>query len=1214
MAEKTLSTRPKTPPVPKVLLVIFLAFVAGILITGYFFFDKEKSGLKMSKRAELESTADIKANEISQWRSERIGDGYVLQHSLSINKTVHTYLESRGESESKSTLLKALYALRSSYKYESIFLCDLKGTVSLTAGSAHDSFSEYDLRAVHEAIHNKNVFLTDLFFVSPGGAIVMDLVVPITSSDDSTTSIEGIFLLRINPRDVLYPLIQSGPAASATSETALLRREGTSILLLNDLKFKPHAALTLRFPISLERLPAAMAARGIEGTVEGVDYRNIPVLASIKKIPDSPWWMITKIDQEEVYATLRQQGLIQSIIVGLLILLSAAFTAMLWRREHEKFYRSQYEAEFDHRLLIEHVAYLVKYANDIIILANDRLKIIDANDRALEAYGYTHEEITSLQLSDLRAEEARADFSERIRKMEHHQGLTLETTDRRKDGTVFPVEVSYRIIDIDGRKFHQVIIRDTTERKRMFAELQERDYWMKESQRVAGLGSYRLNFSTGVWTSSEILDNIFGIGNDFHRNVEGWLSLIHPEDRNEIERYFNEIGKSIQRFDREYRIVRPSDGQTRWVWGLGELSRNSAGTVIEMFGTIQDITERKEEEEALQKSEQQYKQLIEQAADGIFLLNPDGNFVLVNSKMCELLGYTPEEFLSMSIADTYPAGLSHLGHQRVERIRKGENLRFERPIERKDGSVFYVEMSATPLSDGKQQAIMHDVTERKQAEEALRQSNAFNEMLIKTLPFGIEIVDESGKILFMSDSMKRLFGKDATGTCCWSAYKDDQIQCADCPLKEGIDLGASASLETSNVLGGKIFQINHIGMMYQGKKAILEVFQDVTDKKTLQNYLLHTQKIESLGTLAGGIAHDFNNILGIILAHTSILPKLSSDPALASQSIDSIIKATERGASLVGQLLTFARKGETKFESVRVDAVIHELVKLLVEAFPKTISIKTAIPGNLPTVIGDSTQLHQIFLNLCVNARDAMPKGGVLSIEASVIEKDKLKHRYPHANSPEYLHIIVADTGIGMTEETRSRIFEPFYTTKEPGKGTGLGMSLVYGILENHGGFIEIDSEIGKGTTFNIYLPISATRKKVKSHPEMQTEAAGGDETILVVEDEEMLRNLLTLALGNKGYKILSAIDGEEAVQVFIKAQDQIQLVLSDFGLPKITGDQVYYTIKEIAPAVKMILASGYLDPDQKNKIIRAGVKDFIQKPYNLNEVLHKIRRVIEEK
>ena len=399
--------------------------------------------------------------------------------------------------------------------------------------------------------------------------------------------------------------------------------------------------------------------------------------------------------------------------------------------------------------------------------------------------------------------------------------------------------------------------------------------------------------------------------------------------------------------------------------------------------------------------------------------------------------------------------------------------------------------------------------------------------------------------------------------------------------------------------------------------AILFIQQEVERKlaeeakKSLEVQLHQAQKLESLGTLASGIAHDINNILGIISGHASLLEGQPADAPTIRKRVEAITKASMRGTNLVKQMLTFARKSDVLMDSIALNDVVDEVAKLLHEILPRTIVVVPRLDDTLPPIQGDATHVHQVILNLCVNARDAMPDGGTLTISTYRETGEALRPEHPKATAQDYVVLSVADSGTGMDKEMQRRIFEPFFTTKGRDKGTGLGLSVVFGIMESHSGFVTVQSEPGKGSTFRCYFPLSAAKKESVHIDTAPVDISGGNETILVVEDEDMLRELLRTFLESKGYRVVTAVDGEEALDTYQRRQKEIAVVVSDLGLPKFGGDELCRRLAKLNPGIRLIIASGYVDPAVRERMTQEGVREYVHKPYNPNELLSAIHTVL---
>ena len=642
---------------------------------------------------------------------------------------------------------------------------------------------------------------------------------------------------------------------------------------------------------------------------------------------------------------------------------------------------------------------------------------------------------------------------------------------------------------------------------------------------------------------------------------------------------------------------------------------------------IEDITERKSAESELRASEARYRQLFESAREGILILDASSGAILdanpfllqlVGAQKHELLGRKPWEILSAGD----PEGM-RLGFRELQ----ANEFAFDPDLElhTKSGEAVRVEALSSVYYLGTQKVAQYnlrDITARREAEgEVLRQKD-FTGRVVDSGLDGILAFDSAFKVTVWNLAMERIFGISRGAAL--GRNVDEVLPF----FKEiGEEMYLSRAVQGENVVskdrpyrsatGREGFFEAHYSPLRDEKGRIiggLGAIREITSRRQFEEHLRQIQKLESLGTLSGGIAHDFNNLLNIISAYTELLSK--NDRKKAAGHIEAINKAVDRGAGLVRQLLTFARKSEVQFETVDPNAVIEELRKLIRETFPKKFDVKVDLARDLPRISADPNQLHQALLNLCVNARDAMIGGGTLRLKTGRMAGEELRRRFSEAASSEYVFFSVSDEGTGMDEETRSRLFEPFFTTKDKGRGAGLGLALVYGIIKSHLGFIDVASEPGKGSEFQIYLPVearAAEMPKTRRRTARDTPAAqGGSETILFAEDEEMLASAVKSLLESEGYRVLIAKDGEEAMKIFQDGREGIAISILDLQMPNLGGWEAFQKMRELDPKSKVIIASGDLDRQQRLEMENAGMDGSIRKPYSAEEVMKTIRRILD--
>ncbi|HQT91436.1 MAG TPA: PAS domain S-box protein, partial [Candidatus Kryptobacter bacterium] len=621
---------------------------------------------------------------------------------------------------------------------------------------------------------------------------------------------------------------------------------------------------------------------------------------------------------------------------------------------------------------------------------------------------------------------------------------------------------------------------------------------------------------------------------------------------------------------------------------LAPLANDNEVAVLVM---IRDLTETNRAQKALMESEQRFRTVYEASPLGIVNIDKEGRFLACNPAAIELFGYSEEELLAKSFNDVTHPDDRQIGISTLSGLSSGKRsiARLEKRYIRKDSKVILASLTTSAVRDEQDQfhhavSIIEDITERRAAEEALRDSEEQYRGLVDGVRDAIFSLSPDGIIRSLNPAFESITGwnrDEWIGRSIIELLHPDDREKAVSALRRMSD-GESAGVveyRSARQSGGYVtVELNVAPKVRDGKVVgMLGIARDVTAQKIMEEELRQSQKLEGLGTLAGGIAHDFNNILAIIGGYASFLRKIVGQDEKGARSLDSIESAADRAKSLVSQLLMFARKEERVLDYVNVNDLVNEMYGLISETFPKQIKVEVELHEGRTVVYGDQSEIHQVLLNLCVNARDAMMdredsaiSGGTLKIRTAILQGSAMKREFPSAGEHEYLMISVTDTGEGMDVETRRRIFEPFFTTKPEGKGTGLGLSTAYGIVQSHGGLLDVKSAVGNGSTFSVYLPASNVEVKSggQSSP-AEPGITGGNETILIVEDEPGLCEFLEDLLTGEGYKVLTAQDGERAISLFFN-HPEVKLVLTDVGLPKIGGIELMETFRMINPDARV--------------------------------------------
>lgn len=641
--------------------------------------------------------------------------------------------------------------------------------------------------------------------------------------------------------------------------------------------------------------------------------------------------------------------------------------------------------------------------------------------------------------------------------------------------------------------------------------------------------------------------------------------------------------------------------------------------------------ERKRAEDALYDAQQVFRTLVEKSPDIIARYDRDCRRTYVNPTYLKVAEIPQQELLAAApiqcspLPATSAAVLQNL-LRRVLETGVAESVDVIWP--KADNIDYWYNVFAFPELDreGRVASVMtvsRDVTERKQAEQEIRRSHLLLEAIVQNLPLQIFVKEvQELRFVLVNRECEAVTGypaEELLGRTGYDFFPREQADFFAAKDRETIAKGVLVDIPEevleSKSGGTKILHTRKVPIFDESRKPLylLGISEDITVQRSLQRQLFQAQKMEAIGTLAGGIAHDFNNILQVALGYSDLILGYEDLPKRCRRDLHKIHESARRGSDLVRRLLTFSRKTEIKPQPLNLNRRINEMRKMLERAIPKMIEIQLFLDENLATINADPTQVDQVLMNLAVNARDAMPEGGRLAFEtANVVLDEEYAASHIEAKPGHYVLLSITDTGTGMDKETLRHIFEPFYTTKGMGEGTGLGLAMVHGIIQQHCGYIRCYSEPGQGTSFKIYFPALVADEELEEAT-VPVIPLGGSETILLVDDEEFVRELGQRLLSRQGYKVLAASNGKEAIEVYRSRRDEISLVILDLVMPEMGGKRCLQSLLEINPKVRVLVASGFSANGATKDTLMAGASGFVAKPFALNQLLKAVRVALDK-
>lgn len=1119
-------------------ILVMGALAAAIAAIGCWFYQLQKHDIEQDVHRHLHEVVALKISEIAQWRKERLGDARVAAVAASLSSDVIRGLAGAENARAHPNVLPWLDSIRRNYGYTSVSITDKDGNIRALSGQLAGLADTYRALARETAESGEAVireFPPGNGILKPHFALAAGIITPGGNRI-------GALLVGIDPGVYLYPKVLRWPTPSRTGQVILLRRDRGGVLFLSALEGVPGSPMSLRRSLSNRESISVRAALGeteVDGTIGAANGHPEQVEGAAGQVPGSDWFVLANMHADEAYGRLAQIRRAIWIFGSMLLLLSCTGVEVIRRRQQSKLYRRLYETEVEKQALRGQYDFLARFANDAIVLVDTNNKIVEANDRASEYFGYTREELLSLDIGALRPPETRPQQPERWLALREKKSLLYELEMMRKDGVRFPVEVSTRLIAVEGRELAQSIMRDISERKQAEAQIRRLNRLYLVLSRC---GEAVIDAHSEQSLFARVCQIAIG---------QGGLkaALVHMAEAGHSMREVSHAGVEAGDLDRELADTLGAAASLARCNDIADEPRASHG-----------------KEEATRQGLRSWISLP---------LKRGGETVgRLSFFSAEKFFFNAEETaLAQEIANSLSFALDAQERDRL----------------------------------------------RREAEASLSASRERLELVLDSTDEGYWDLDLVTGASHQNSRYAAMFGFDPGGLNFDFATYESMVHPDDLALLRATKQTLRNQDTFSVELRVRCRSGAYIWCLCRGKVVardaegnptrMVGTNTDITARKKLEEQFLQAQKLESVGRLAGGVAHDFNNLLTVINGYSALLlTRMNREDALRPM-VQHIREAGESAAGLTRQLLMFSRKELFEPRPLHLNETVDEARKMLGRLVGEDIEVITRLWASPDNVLADRNQIHQCILNLVVNARDAMPGGGQLTIETVNAELQVDLPPETDTRPGPYVILSVSDTGTGMDEQTRSRIFEPFFTTKETGKGTGLGLATVYGIVRHSGGFIRVESELNRGTSFRLCFP----RTEAAEEPEAVRNGApqpAVSETVLLVEDQNSLRAFLVQFLTEQGYNVLQAASGTEAFSIAQRHAGPIHLLLTDIVMPGMSGQELARKLCQGRPALKVLFMSGYAG-DAVGRAVGHPAEALIQKPFTGEVLMAKLREVL---